>query len=255
MILDFHPMKYKNFPQEFWDLLPKALEQELKSNRRPVAAFDADGTLWNTDLGESFFKWQIQNCQLPNMPYDPWKYYRDWKNSGDPRPAYLWLAQINQGQTLEQVQAWAEEAVKSHEPLPIFEEQKKLIGWLQDHDVEVYIVTASVKWAVEPGAKRLGLEYSQVLGIETEVEKGVVSDRQHGVITYREGKLEALVQATGGRKPFLSSGNTMGDFALLSGATQMRLAVGAAPEGHELFETEEKLRFEARTKGWMVHRF
>ncbi len=248
-------MKYKSFPEEFWGLLSKALEQELKINPRPVAAFDADGTLWDIDLGESFFKWQIDHANLPNLPANPWKYYRDWKESGDPRPAYLWLAQINQGQTLTQVREWAESSVRSLEPLPIFPDQKKLIRWLLDHKVEVYIVTASVKWAVEPGANRLGLRFDNVLGIQTQIEGDVVTDEQCGVITYREGKAEAILEATDGRRPFFASGNTMGDYSLLQSATQLRMAVGAAPEGHELFETEEKLRSEAHAKGWLIHQF
>lgn len=248
-------MKYKNFPIEFWTHLSNALEQELKTNPRPVAAFDADGTLWDTDLGESFFKWQIENSNLSNLPADPWKYYRDWKESGDPRPAYLWLAQINQGLPLEKVQQWAEKAIRSIEPLPIFPEQKKLVRWLLDRKVEVYIVTASVKWAVEPGANRLGMRFEQVLGVMTQVVDGILTDEQAGHMTYREGKAEALLKATGGRRPFLASGNTMGDFALLESASRVQLAVGAAKEGHELFETEEKLRSEARSHGWLAHQF
>lgn len=248
-------MKYKNFSKEFWDLLSKAIDQELKSNSRPVAAFDADGTLWDTDLGENFFKWQIKNSHLPNLPSDPWKYYRDWKESGDPRPAYLWLAQINQGQKFSQVQTWAEQAVKHHEPLPIFAEQAKLVQFLQEKKVEVFIVTASIKWAVEPGAQRLGVTTDQVLGIQTEIENERVTDQQHGIITYREGKPAALLEATGGRKPFFCCGNTMGDFALLESATRLRLAVGAAKKGEELFATEEELRSKALEKNWFIHQF
>ncbi len=255
MILDLELMKYKSFSAQFWEQLSKALDQELKTNSNPVAAFDADGTLWDTDLGESFFKWQIENSQLPNLPANPWKYYQDWKNSGDPRPAYLWLAQINQDQTLEQVQSWADLAVKSQEPLPVFPDQRKLIEWLLKNKVQVYVITASIKWSVEPGAKRLGLRHEDVLGVRTRVDEGVITDQQDGLITYREGKPEALLQATKGRKPFFACGNTMGDFALLESATRMQLAVGAASEGHELFETEEKLRFEARSRNWNIHRF
>lgn len=248
-------MKYKNFPTEVWDQLSTALQEEHKVNPRPIAAFDADGTLWDTDLGESFFRWQIRHANLLNLPADPWKYYRDWKESGDPRPAYLWLAQINQGLPLERVQEWAEKAVQASEPLPIFPDQKKLIRWLLDQKVEVYIVTASVKWAVEPGANRLGLRYESVLGVQTRIIQGQISDEQEGAMTYREGKAQALLQATGGRAPFFASGNTMGDFALLKSATRLRMAVGAAPEGHELYETEEKLRTEARHHGWLLHQF
>lgn len=248
-------MKYKNFPSEFWNLLSKALDQERKTNSQPVAAFDADGTLWDADLGESFFKWQIANSNLPDLPADPWKHYRDWKESGDPRPAYLWLAQINQGQSLKQVQAWAERAVQSHEPLPIFSEQQKLIQWLLQNNVEVYIVTASIKWAVEPGARRLGLDFDHVLGVRTKVHNGILGVEQDGSMTYREGKASALLEATGGRRPFFASGNSMGDFHLLKSATQMAMAVGAARPSDELFETEEKLRQHAKTHGWLAHQF
>jgi len=248
-------MKYKNFSPQFWELLSKALDQELKTNSNPVAAFDADGTLWDIDLGESFFKWQIENSRLPQLPADPWKYYRDWKNSGDPRPAYLWLAQINQDQKLEQVHTWAESAVKAHEPLPIFPDQLKLIQWLLKNKVQVYVITASVKWAVQPGAKRLGLDFDNVLGVATKIEDGVVTDIQEGVVTYREGKPAALLEQTKGRRPFFACGNTMGDFALLESATQLKLAVGAAAKGHELFATEEKLREEAKSKNWQIHQF
>jgi phosphoserine phosphatase len=153
------------------------------------------------------------------------------------------------------VHAWAEAAAKSHEPLPIFPDQLKLIEWLLKNKVEVYIITASIQWAVQPGAKRVGLKYDDVIGVATQVKNGIVTNQQAGTITYREGKPAALLERTKNRKPFFACGNTMGDFALLESATQLRLAVGATNEGHELFATEEKLRQESKTRGWEIHRF
>ena len=40
------------------------------------------------------------------------------------------------------------------QPLPIFEEQVRVIEKLRSLQVDIYIVTASIKWAVEPGARR-----------------------------------------------------------------------------------------------------
>ncbi len=248
-------MKYKNYSPEIWTRIREALAEERKLHKRPVAAFDADGTLWDTDLGESFFKYQIQKKLLSGLPADPWRHYRDWKESGDPRPAYLWLAQINKGHTLDEVRSWAEAAVCAIEPLPLFEDQKKLIQFLLNEGVEVWIVTASVKWAVEPGARRVGLTPENVIGIETFVENGVVSDRMTGHMTYREGKASALHDRAGGIKPFLCSGNTLGDIGLLKAATRISLAVGASTPGHEMFDTEEKLREEARSRNWIIHQF
>ena len=251
-------MKYKNFPQEFWQKFKDALDQELKSNPCPVAAFDADGTLWDTDLGESFFQWQIRHCrdqfQVP-MPLNPWNHYRNMKASGDPRPAYLWLAQINEDLSLQKIKTWAEQAVSAQEPLPIFPDQRKLIEWLLQNKVEVFIITASVKWAVEPGAKRLGISEDHVLGVSTKIENDLATSHPAGAITYREGKIQALLERTKGVKPFLSCGNTMGDVFLLENSTQLSLAVGAANHGHELFETEEKLREHSREKNWLAHQF
>ena len=220
-----------------------------------MAAFDADGTLWDTDLGENFFKYEIEQKLLSDLPADPWRHYRDWKENGDPRPAYLWLAQVNKGHSLAEIRAWAEKAVKTIEPLPIFDDQKKLIELLKAAGVQIYIVTASVRWAVEPGALRLGLDADSVIGVETAIENGLLTDQAFGHMTYREGKSEALLLKTKGQRPFLSVGNTMGDLHLLKSASRIALAVGAAPRGHELFPTEEALRQEARSHGWLFHQF
>jgi HAD superfamily phosphoserine phosphatase-like hydrolase len=251
-------VKYKKFSDEIWNKINTELDQELNASSVPlVAAFDADGTLWDTDLGEAFFKYQIKQNILPEfkkLSKEPWRHYRDWKDSGDPRPAYLWLAQINSGFPIADVRAWAEEAVVAHSPLPIFEDQKKLIDLFLSKKVEVYIVTASVAWGVEPGAKRLQLPYENVIGVKTKISNGLVTADQDGPITYREGKVAGLLEKTGGRKPFFACGNTTGDTALLSSA-KLSLAVGAAKEGDELFKTEEALCGEAKKNGWMIHQF
>ena len=248
-------MKHKSWPTKIWTQIESALELELQSGTgRPVAAFDADGTLWDFDLGESFFQYQIKKKLLPNLPPHPWQHYREWKESGDPRPAYLWLAQINKGHPIKEIRTWAENCVREHSPLPIFPDQKKLIEYLLSKKVEVFVVTASVAWAVEPGAERLGVPIENVIGVKTKVKKGIISDEPDGAITYREGKLHALLDITNGKKPFLAAGNTMGDLALLE-SSKISLAVGAAKEDHELFATEERLRQEAQARNWLIHRF
>jgi HAD superfamily phosphoserine phosphatase-like hydrolase len=251
-ILDSAAMKYKNFPQEFWTQFRKCLEQELASTPNPVAAFDADGTLWDADLGENFFRWQIAHSGL-KLPKNPWEHYRHEKESGDTRKAYLWLAQINAGHSISQVRTWAKQALGKP---ALFPEMQKLIQELQAAKVEIFVITASVKWAVEPGAELYGIDQDHVLGIETEVnDENIVQSTQKGLITWREGKPAALLARTKGQKPFLCGGNTMGDFALLESASRLRLAVGAAPEDHELWATESKLRQEAAAKNWFSHRF
>lgn len=250
-------MSSMNSPMKPWSKEKmNAFLDELEKNRpagRAVAAFDADGTMWDTDLGEGLFLYQIENKLVP-LPADPWEHY-EWmkKNKGNPA-AFLWLAQICNGYPLTQVHEWAEKAVAS-KPLPIYEEQMRILEKLKSLDVEIYIVTASIKWAVEPGAKRLGLRFDQVIGIETEVVEGIVTDKQKGVISYREGKPLALLEKTGGVKPYFAAGNTEGDKWLLESATKMRLVISSAHEKHENWPTESTMLAMAKAKGWHSHRY
>lgn len=246
-------MKYKDYSSDIWDKINKATDQALKEDSTPVAAFDADGTLWDTDLGETFFRYQIEN-QLVNLPMDPWNYYQDMK-AKNPEQAYLWLAQICSGKPISLIHDWAQTAVQKASPLPIFSEQKKIIELFQSKGIKIYIITASVKWSVEPGAEALGLTKENVIGVETRVENGCITDIQSGTITYRAGKVKALLEKTGGKKPFFASGNTMGDFQLLESATLLQLAVSAAPENEKLFKTEQELCTLANQRGWLTHRF
>lgn len=246
-------MKYKDYSTDTWKRINTTLDLVLKEDSAPVAAFDADGTLWDTDLGETFFHHQIDN-QLVNLPSEPWEHYQSMK-AEDPAKAYLWLAQICQGQKLEQIHSWAIQAVKGHFPLPVFTEQKKLIDLFLSKGVRIYVVTASVKWAVEPGAEMLGLKKEDVIGIETLIEGGVITEKQKGLITYRQGKVDALLERTAGKKPFFASGNTMGDFQLLQAATHLSLAVSAASRDDKLFKTEKELQENAEKFAWLSHRF
>ncbi len=246
-------MKYKDYSSDIWTAINNSLDQVLKEQEQPIAAFDADGTLWDIDLGETFFHYQIDN-KLVQLPADPWNHYESMK-AEDPRKAYLWLAQICQGKTLTEVQQWAKAGVQDAAPIPVFSEQKKLIQLLLSKGVKVYVITASVKWAVEAGADLVGLDHDNIIGVETEVQNNIITDKQKGVITYRQGKVDALLAKTGGKAPFLASGNTMGDFNLLESATHLRLAVSAASRDDKIFKTEAELAQNAANKGWLHHRF
>ncbi len=224
----------------------ETLKETLPQIENPVAAFDADGTLWPIDMGETFFSYQINN-QLVELPEKPWEYYLNM-HAERPRDAYLWLAQINKGQKLSQVQAWAQQAC-DEKNVSVFNEQKEIISFLHDNNVDVYIVTASVKWAVEPAAKLYNIPASNVIGIVTDVNDGVVSDVQGGPITYREGKVAALIEKTG-QKHFYGSGNTMGDISLLEEATHMKLSVSSAPEDDSNYKSEQTLKKISTDNKW-----
>jgi phosphoserine phosphatase len=248
-------MNYKSFPSHYWAEIETTINSLKEQGLPLVAAFDADGTLWDTDLGENFFQYQIDH-QLVPLPPDPWAQYFEMKKiDDDPRDAYVWLAQINAGVHLPQLRQWAQAAFESIQPNPIFSEQRKLIEMLQRHSVQIYIVTASIKWAVEPGARALGLMDSNVIGIETRIDGDIITNEKVFPITYRHGKVEALLKHTNGIKPFLAAGNSIGDYELLHSATHFKIAVSAASRDDKLFKSENELMTKADEHQWWRHRF
>jgi phosphoserine phosphatase len=244
------------FSPALWDHLSSTLEKAAAEAKGPrIAAFDADGTLWDSDAGETFFDWQIHNSGLQGLPADPWEYYHSTKKVSPPE-AYVWLAQINSGHSITQVREWAQRCFAERaEPWPVFESQRHLIQLLRSLDFEIYIVTASIKWAVEPVAALVGVDFDHVLGITTRVHDGIVTSEGMAPITWRKGKADGLLAATGGVRPILASGNTLGDIAMIDTATHIQLAVSTQDQPCGLFDEEAKLRTEAESRGWLMHKF
>ncbi len=248
-------MNYKAYPSEYWTLVQNTIDTYKSKGIPLVAAFDADGTLWDTDLGENFFQYQIDN-KLVDLPSNPMQYYLDLKKlDNDPRSAFMWLAQINKNKNLGEVHQWAQAAFQSIQPNPIFSEQKKLVELLIKSDVTVYVVTASITLAVQPGAQALGIPKENILGVETFVEGDIITDQPVYPVTYRQGKVEALLKKTNGLKPFLCCGNTMGDWELLNTSSALRLAVSAASRDDAIYKTESELQTKAQQNNWLAHRF
>lgn len=249
-------MNYKPYPETFWTKVETTIKSLKSNGSQPlVAAFDADGTLWDTDLGENFFQFQIDHQCVP-LPTNPFNYYLELKKkNGDPREAYTWLAQINKDQNIADVRKWSQTAYDELTPFPLFSEQKKLIDLFLENQVQIYIVTASVSWAVEPGALALGIPADNVVGIQTMIKDNHVTLEPVLPITYRQGKADALLKKTNGIRPFFCCGNTTGDTELLAAATHLQLAVSAASRDDHLFQTENQLRLIAEKNNWLSHRF
>ena len=94
-----------------------------------------------------------------------------------------------------------------------------------------------------------------MIGIETEVVENIISEKKVLPITYRQGKVDALLAKTKGIQPFLSAGNTIGDYELLQASTHFQLAVSAASRDDRLFKSENDLQTMAIEKNWWRHRF
>lgn len=227
---------------------------KVQKAQRPVrVVFDADGTLWRDDIGESFFKHQIKNNLIPRNNFqkgtDLWALYLE-KVEQNTYEAYAWLAQLQKGLSEETLRAMSSDYFKTFEK-NIFPEMRDLLSRLQSVGVEIWICSASIRWAVEPGAKILGIK--NIIALETEVQQGIITDKKVLPLPYKEGKRKAL-EAKLKEKPFLVAGNSTGDLAMLEWAENQLIIGSAGPESiHYL--SEQQIQEVARQKGWPVQLF
>lgn len=174
-----------------------------------------------------------------------------------PPDAYLWLAQICSGFSLTQVRLWAQKAVELRPP-EVFEAQKNLVAELVKRNVQVFVVSASVHWAVEAALSAVGLPLRSAMGVKTKVVGGSITKTQDGPITWRAGKAEALMLATKGIQPIFCSGNSSGDVQLLQCSVGEALAVqtqSRTSQHQSLYSDEQSLLAIAQEQGWWVHSF
>lgn len=231
------------------------VDSYLKKHKGPhYAAFDADGTLWANDVGENFFQYQIDHCKIPALKkIDPWAHYLKLKKEHPPT-AYLWLAEICSGYPIGDVENWAKEAAKKFPP-ELFPEQKELIAELQKREIKIFVVSASVEWAVTGALKAVGLGSLKALGVKTKVIGRNVSDEPSGHVTWREGKKKALLAATANVAPMLSVGNTLGDLHLLEMSVGVKVAIQSQANDTKhkaLYDDEQGLYKLAKMNNWLT---
>ena len=248
----------KHFSQSFIDLILQKVEALQAATPGPhYAAFDADGTLWDNDVGENFFQFQIDHCNLKGLKnLDPWSHYEALKKKHPP-DAYLWLAQLCADHSLDEVRAWSKKAVELSPP-NVFPSQQQLIHALLKRNIQIYVVSASVHWAVEGALSAVGLRPENALGVKTKIVNDLVTMDADGPVTWREGKRKALLEKTHGVLPLLCSGNTSGDIHLLECSQGVALAVQSQTvntKHKKLYDDEQVLFDLSKKNGWLTHAF
>jgi phosphoserine phosphatase len=236
--------------------LNKFLErpQALGRGRRDIAVFDADGTLWRGDVGEAFYRHQIQRKTIPGAPpRDPWDVYIKEAIEGDTVKAYGWLAQWNAGVAEDDLNRWCEEYFNIHFAHMIFAPMRELAHALINAGFEVWVVTASPRWIVQAGVKGFGIQPDRVIGTSVVVEKGRLTDKVEQV-PYRAAKAK-LIQSVIGQKPSFAAGNTYWDKEMMVIATELALAIHSENKGEPNFESEQRLQKLARANKWLSQRF
>ncbi|MBI2264887.1 MAG: haloacid dehalogenase-like hydrolase [Armatimonadetes bacterium] len=242
--------------EETWNPIAEerleAFFDKVKSGQiqKPIAVFDADGTLWRNDVGEGFARWLIENGKLKGDSGDGdiYKQYEELV-ARDPGEGFAFLVTAMRGIAETDLTQWAKEYFSSFEQ-NVFPKQKELVHRLREAGVDVWIVSASNRWIVEAGASRFGISPDHVIGLQTEVQDGILTDKIIPPIIHGPGKVEAIRKWIGDRVDFVS-GNSLSDYDMLSFSSGLSLVINPRNEGPE----EQNLTQLAKKHDWVIQRW
>lgn len=230
------------FDPGFRDALAPCL---APSASRRTACFDADGTLWNEDIGEAFFRWLIAGDLLPTVDCtrDVYAEY-EARVRADRAEGQSWAVRCMAGLPEADVVRWSRQmaaAWPNYRP-----EMAGLVRALGAAGWDVWIVSATNRWTVSEASDYVGVARSHVIGMEVEVVDGRLTDRAVLPLTCLSGKVEAIAKRV--TTPIdLAVGDSPGDLDLLQ-AARLALAVGRHDRSPAFLD-------QARANGWAVHVF
>ena len=188
-----------------------------------LAAFDADGTLWEGDLGEAVLRDLIAKQKLVDPPPDPWAEYLG-RFEQSPAEAFAYAGRLMAGLSEDLVRETSARIYASEFAARVFPESRWLLETLASRNWLVYVVSASNRWSIEVAARDFGLAADRVLALDLATERGILTDRVLLPVPTLEGK-PALLMARAGRKPDIAFGNSSLDIPLLLSAA-IPVAVG-----------------------------
>jgi phosphoserine phosphatase len=206
-----------------------------------IAAFDADGTLWDGDVGEELLA-RLDDAGKLIAPFGPGAFAEySARFQLDPADAFAYAGRAMAGLREDYVASEAEALFAERAGGEVFPPMRELVAELQTRGWNLYIVSASNRWSVAPGARLLGIDADHVIAVDVMVERGLLTDQVRYPIPTLAGKPGLLLQRAG-RDADLAFGNSRLDMPLLE-ASRFPVAVGPRSRSTPLLD-------EAQRRGW-----
>lgn len=105
-------------------------------------------------------------------------------------------------------------------------ESVDLIGALAARRFDIWAVSGSNRWSVEPVFERFGVPPGRVIGIELEVRDGFLTEETKAPIPIRAGKIDAL-RARTTAIPVLAASDSKNDIPLLLYSSGLRVRINS----------------------------
>ncbi len=233
------------FKQE--DILLDRVKEQMSKHLEPqsIAVFDADGTLWLEDVNHLLLHHQEKYHLRKHSDLLDERYKMQ-----DRSLRCKEFARRQEGFSLEELKSQIHQVLEEN-PLQVFSFQNKLLHFLKEKNIFIYVVTASLTWLVEQTIEKYRLPVDKVLGVATHVENGKITSKLIEPLTYGLGKQEALLLATNQKKPLLAAGNSPSDLSLLEIA-KISLVVSSADAKNENYSFEQEMKSHVEKNNWIL---
>jgi phosphoserine phosphatase len=123
-----------------------------------------------------------------------------------------------------------------------------LITALRDHGFDLWIISGSNKWSVEPVAQQVGIPADQIIGIELETVNGYLSAKPKHPIPVRANKVRALKNRDT-RIPIMVASDSLHDTPLWRYSSGVRVFVNSQGVDLDAFFAAAKIE---RDNSWIV---
>lgn len=184
------------------------------------------------------------------------------------KQTYAWLAQLQAGYTPDEIRGFARAAYDLASTAAmgstqtvgrrsdvtawgrIYDQMRDLVGVLQEAGFDVWVVTASPQFVIEPVAALVGVDASRVIGIRTAIQDGRATSRLQGCGGIADGHAAPITYDTGkrcwinkivyrmpdgpaqlepdpdlARRPAFAAGDSDTDIAFMKDATGLKVAI------------------------------
>jgi HAD superfamily phosphoserine phosphatase-like hydrolase len=234
------------------DILSR-LEAERPGLSGALLASDADGTIWDGDVGIDLFEAVIASRGVREAAREALAaearslgvpaegdanaltvaLYDAFKADRYPHDrAFAMMAWVFAGHRRDELAAFCDRVLaEGRIASRIRPELRAIFAWAASRGVEVYVVSASADVMVERAVKHLGIAADHVVAMTPALSAdGVLLPELAGPIVYGEGKLAALDRARAGARASLlgAFGDSTYDAAMLR-AARVPVAVTPAP--------------------------
>jgi phosphoserine phosphatase len=127
-------------------------------------------------------------------------------------------------------------------------ESRELVTELINRGFEIWAVSGSNRWSVEPVFLRLGVPRERVIGIDLVVENGLLTARAVEPVPIRTKKIDALRSQTH-TKPLIVASDSRNDIPLLQYSADLKVFVSSRRKDWTLFFTGGQIQ---RDESWVV---